>query len=78
MGKEIVKDLQSLNPEGNHSFEKVDCFDLSSVKSLVDKTKQDKLDYLVLSQGMATIQGFTPTTDGFDQKLSLHYYSRIV
>ena len=33
---------------------------------------------LVMSQGMATIQGYTPTSDGLDQKLSLHYYSRVV
>ena len=25
-------------------------------------------------QGMATTQGFTPTADGLDQKLTLHYY----
>jgi len=27
---------------------------------------------------MATLQGFTPTVDRFDQKLCLHVYSRIV
>jgi hypothetical protein len=27
---------------------------------------------------MATIQGLTPTEDGLDQKLSLHFYSRIL
>ena len=32
---------------------------------------------LVLTQGMATIQGFTPTPEGLDQKLTLHYFSRI-
>lgn len=26
---------------------------------------------------MATFQGFTPTTEGIDQKLALHYFSRV-
>ena len=31
-----------------------------------------------MTQGMATTQGYTPTTvDGFDQKLQLHYFSRL-
>ena len=31
----------------------------------------------VVSQGIATMQGYTPTTEGVDVKLSLHYYSRM-
>ena len=61
-----------------HTFHKVDGFDLDSVKDLAVKHKDKQLDYLVMSQGMATIQGFTPTKDGFDQKLSLHVYSRVI
>ena len=34
------------------------------------------LDYLVMAQGMATMQGFTPTPEGLDQKLTLHFWSR--
>ena len=30
-----------------------------------------------MTQGMATTQGFTPTVDGNDQKMTLHYYSRM-
>ena len=30
-----------------------------------------------MTQGMATMQGYTPTVDGIDQKLQLHYFSRI-
>jgi hypothetical protein len=40
-------------------------------------TKSDNLSMLVLTQGMATIQSFTPTTEGLDQKLALHYFSRV-
>ena len=35
------------------------------------------LDYLVLTQGIASLDGFTPTSEGIDRKLALHYYSRI-
>ena len=59
-----------------HSFAQVDGFSLSSVKSLALRTKE--VDWLVLTLGMATIQGFTPTKDGPDQKLQLHVYSRFL
>lgn len=35
------------------------------------------IDYLVMTHGMATIQGFKPSKEeGLDQKLTLHVYSR--
>jgi len=34
------------------------------------------IDALVMTQGMATVQGFTPTVDGNDQKMTLHVWSR--
>ncbi|GMI29485.1 hypothetical protein TeGR_g7288 [Tetraparma gracilis] len=77
-GNEIVEEMKQAAPNADSSFkfEKVDCFDLSSVKALADRTLQAPLDCLVLTQGMATIQGHTPTKDGLDQKLQLHVYSR--
>ncbi len=62
-----------------HAFVPVNAFLLSSVHDAVKviAAKHDKIDYLVQSQGMATIQGFTPTPEeGLDQKLALHVYSR--
>ncbi len=32
---------------------------------------------MVLSQGIATIQGYTPTAEGLDEKLAIHYYARV-
>jgi hypothetical protein len=32
---------------------------------------------VVLSQGIATIQGYTPTKEGLDEKLAIHYYARV-
>ena len=74
---QIVSELQALTPATTatataptHSFARVDGFDLESVKALAKAHAAD-LDYLVLTQGMATLQGYTPTKDGFDQKLQV-------
>jgi NAD(P)-dependent dehydrogenase (short-subunit alcohol dehydrogenase family) len=79
-GTQILDQLQTIAPNGKHAFVKIDCFSLKDVKKVADQINgsDDGLDYLVMSQGMATIQGFTPTTDGLDQKMSLHYYSRML
>lgn len=81
-GADIVAELQkcSSTKTQEHSFHPVDAFDLKSVKELADFVSNDKtkpVDLLVLSQGMATIQGYTPTVDNLDQKLQLHYFSRM-
>jgi NAD(P)-dependent dehydrogenase (short-subunit alcohol dehydrogenase family) len=63
----------------NHEFYPCDAFSLANVsetaKLILDK--HDTIDALVLTQGMATTQGFTPTSEGNDEKLTLHYYSRV-
>jgi len=35
------------------------------------------LDYVVTTAGIATTQGYTPTVEGIDQKLAVHYFGRI-
>lgn len=77
-GREIVESLKTTYPSGNFKFEICDCFQMDSVKKLAEAQAKENLDYLVMTQGMATIQGLTPTEDGFDQKLQLHYYSRVL
>ena len=78
----IVQQLSSLSPDGTvptHSFVPVNAYLLSGVQTAIDTitSTHDKVDYLVQSQGMATIQGFTPSAEeGLDQKLTLHVYSR--
>jgi hypothetical protein len=39
--------------------------------------RQAPVDYLVLTAGIATTQGFTPTDEGLDQKLAIHYFGRM-
>jgi len=78
-GEQIVARLRDLCPQGAHEFSKVDAFSLDSLRSFASsylETKK-KCDILVMSQGMATLQGFTPTSDGLDEKMTLHYYGRM-
>jgi len=86
-GGAVVAEMQAAAPPGSQAtfkFVPCDCFSLDSVRgcvaALADSDGGDMLseplDYLVLTQGMATMQGFTPTADGLDQKLQLHVYSR--
>ncbi|KAJ1457505.1 hypothetical protein M885DRAFT_481333 [Pelagophyceae sp. CCMP2097] len=64
---------------GGHEFVGCDSFSLGDVKGCAEKLREahPKVDVLVLTQGMATIQGFTPTAEGNDEKLTLHYWSRM-
>jgi NAD(P)-dependent dehydrogenase (short-subunit alcohol dehydrogenase family) len=76
-GNDIVeRELSRVSPQHNHAFAAVDAFDLKSVKELAAK-HQGRTELLVMTQGMATLQGYTPTGSGLDQKLQLHYFSRI-
>lgn len=72
-GAEIVQQLNAASKSERHSFRQVDAFDLNSVAKLADVNA----DLLVMTQGMATTQGYTPTVNGIDQKLQLHYFSRV-
>lgn len=85
-GAQIVSEMRraaGAQSPAHFDFVSCDCFSLASVKDCAGelsrgqtKNKPTPLDYLVMTQGMATLQGFTPTDDGLDQKLTLHVYSR--
>ncbi|CAB9520687.1 short chain dehydrogenase [Seminavis robusta] len=62
-----------------HEFFACDAFSLKNVYETGQRIQErhPKIDALVLSQGMATTQGFTPTAEGNDEKMTLHYYSRM-
>ena len=63
----------------SHEFVACDAFSLSNIRETAEaiQAKHPIVDALVMTQGMATTQGFTPTVDGNDQKMTLHYYSRM-
>ncbi|KAG2383656.1 hypothetical protein C9374_004327 [Naegleria lovaniensis] len=80
VGKEIVSEMQQVNPDGK--YEMVVC-DASSMREIVKvceefKQKHTRLDYCVLSQGIATTEGRHETPEGIDKKLALHYYGRVM
>ena len=62
-----------------HEFYPCDAFSLSSIKQTTEAIleKHPVIDVLVMTQGLATTQGFTPTPEGNDEKMTLHYYSRM-
>mmetsp|Transcript_19093 Transcript_19093/g.27188 ORF Transcript_19093/g.27188 Transcript_19093/m.27188 type:complete len:312 (-) Transcript_19093:1935-2870(-) len=85
--EEIIKNLTECssasaksNPDTKtqHEFRPCDAFSLDQVKECASGIARDhsQIDALVMTQGMATIQGFTPTSEGNDEKLTLHYWSR--
>lgn len=89
-GEEIQKNLMECSLAGaksgeettktQHEFRPCDAFSLAQVKECAEGIVRDfgssGVDALVMTQGMATIQGFTPTSEGNDEKLTLHFWSR--
>jgi len=81
-GAAVLASLRAAGPRGAHAFIACDAFSLRAVRSCAAAAAAAAggpgvpLDVLFLSQGMATLQGFTPTAEGLDQKLALHTYSR--
>lgn len=79
-GNAIVGEMTVLSKAGvSHEFVECDSFMMSNVKRCCTdvSSKYDRLDYLVLTQGIATIQGRTETSEGLDQKLAVHYFGRM-
>ena len=85
--KALMKELEQIASEKGSekprlNFVPCDCFLLKNVQSCVntlnEQRKDSGIDYLVMSQGMATLQGFTPSKEEhLDQKLTLHVWSRV-
>jgi len=74
------KIIASLPQTPDSKYEFIEC-DVSLMKNVAAtassiRSRVGSLNYLVLSQGILTMQGFTPTAEGIDTKLVLHFYSR--
>lgn len=76
---EASSESEDSRPSPKHEFYPCDAFSLASVASTARSilSAHPSIDAIVLSQGMATVQSFTPTVDGNDEKLTLHYWSRM-
>ena len=79
-GNEIVQEMKKIHPTGDYSFVSCDATLMKDIKKTCDAFNKtnNKLDYLVLSQGIASMNGYTPTEEGIDRKLALHYYGRMM
>jgi NAD(P)-dependent dehydrogenase (short-subunit alcohol dehydrogenase family) len=90
-GEEVVKRMTSItastptsspNERSGHQFIQCDSFLMKNIQATCEelhaKTHAASLNYLVLTQGMATTQGRTETQEGIDQKLALHYFGRMM
>jgi NAD(P)-dependent dehydrogenase (short-subunit alcohol dehydrogenase family) len=78
----IIAELNAKSPANSspsHEFRACNAFSLGVVKECAEGIVKDhqSIDALVMSQGMATTQHFTETVDGNDEKITLHYWSRM-
>jgi NAD(P)-dependent dehydrogenase (short-subunit alcohol dehydrogenase family) len=82
-GATVAAELNMAYPDGGHYFISVDCSLMKNIRNLVVKGRPSplpmgKINYLVLTQGIATLDGRAETPEGIDRKLALHYYGRIL
>lgn len=81
-GEAVVQEMREAAGDGDAEFDFAPC-DASLIRNARDlaneyaQRENSRVDYLVLTQGIATLQGYTPTEEGLDQKLSLHYFGRM-
>eukprot|EP00899_Mesostigma_viride_P024584 jgi/Mesvir1/530/Mv11391-RA.1 len=78
-GESIVSEMKEVFPEGKHRFIKLDAAEVRNVEKFSEEFRKEytSLHYLVITHGIATMQGRTETREGIDVKLALHYYSRV-
>ena len=67
-------------PHANMEFRRVDASSMREIKKFTDNfkstQKQEKLELLVMSQGIMTMAGRTETSEGIDQRMAIHYYGK--
>jgi hypothetical protein len=79
-GRTKPKDI----PHSNIDFWPIEATSMREIKKLTDKFKQqqqtdieqNKLDFLIMTQGIMTMAGRTETSEGIDRKMALHYYGK--
>lgn len=78
-GLAVVRELESTGVCSGHEFVPCDASILANAKSFAAQfnASHPGLDVLVLTQGIASMDGRHETSEGIDRKLALHYYSRV-
>ncbi|EFQ33711.1 hypothetical protein CGRA01v4_12257 [Colletotrichum graminicola] len=71
-------------PHANMEFRPIEATSMREIKGFTDNFKQqqvpaeekNKLDLLIMTQGVMTMAGRTETPEGIDRKMALHYYGK--
>jgi NAD(P)-dependent dehydrogenase (short-subunit alcohol dehydrogenase family) len=66
-------------PHANMEFRPLDASSMRQIRQYTDSFKSaqgQKLDLLIMTQGIMTIAGRTETSEGIDRKMALHYYGK--
>ncbi|KAJ8496418.1 hypothetical protein ONZ45_g12457 [Pleurotus djamor] len=76
----VIAELKAANSAGSYHFHPCDVSLLSNARTLASTLSQSlpKVNILVLSAGILSMNGRTETTEGHDVKMVLHYYSRML
>lgn len=76
-GKEVVDRLTNLSTADGveHRFVQLDASLIAECKRFA-REFVGPIDFLVMSQGIASLDGFSPTAENIDRKLALHYFGR--
>ena len=66
-------------PHANMEFRPLEATSMRQIKQYTDTFKSvsgQKLDLLIMTQGILTMAGRTETPEGIDRKMALHYYGK--
>lgn len=79
-------------PHANMDFRHIEATSMRGIKNFTDTLKEElfgtsqgqrapavetnKLDFLIMTQGVMTISGRTEIPEGIDRKMALHYYGK--
>ncbi|KAF4593556.1 hypothetical protein EYR40_008343 [Pleurotus pulmonarius] len=76
--EKVLAELKAVNKDGQYQFHECDISLLSNARALASTLAQQlpKINLLVLTPGILSMNGRTETTEGHDVKMVLHYYSR--
>ena len=81
-GEEVVQAMTSQSPEdksAHFSFAPIDAMKIADTNRFCIEfaAAHRRLDYLVLTPGIASTQGRTETSEGLEQKLAIHFFGRV-
>ncbi|RSL53494.1 hypothetical protein CEP54_010377 [Fusarium duplospermum] len=65
-------------PHANITFRPLEATSMRQIKQYTDdfKAQGQRLDLLIMTQGIMTMAGRTETPEGIDRKMALHYYGK--